>query len=132
MTTFDTWLRELARAGKGPLPLKGATRGLKWERPVELEGDWTGATLTAKVRQYPDAAAVLATCTVSGPVVAAGVSTWMVSLAAGSGANSTGVLPADADLDGVEYFAFAIHLAPSGGDEDLLLGGALPVIGRVA
>lgn len=132
MTTFDPWLRELTRAGKGPLPLKAATRGLKWERPVELEGDFTGATLTAKLRLYPDAAAVLATCAVTGPVVAAGLSTWTISLAAGSGSNSTGALPADGDLDGVEYFAFAIHLTPSGGNEDLLLGGALPVIGRVA
>ena len=130
-TTFDDWLRALAAGGKGPISLTGAMRGLAWSAPVELAGDWTGAVLTGAMRSMPDAASVLADFTVSGPVVAGGTSTWTIGLAAGSGAGSTGALPADGDGDGVVYLPFTLILTPSGLDAELLLGGTFTLIGEV-
>src|SRR5688572_26000615 len=102
--TWDEWLAALKAANKGPLiapELPSATRGMYWSTTIELPGDWTGAALTGTVRASPDASTALATFSVSGPSVAVGTSTFTISLAAGTGANSTGVLPADGDLDGV-------------------------------
>lgn len=128
---WDTWLRALAAAGKGGIRLEGASRGRAFTLLVHLAGSWTGATMRGDVRIRPDAAAALSVFTVTGPVVANGYSTFTCTLAAGTGANSTGVLPADTDLDGVEEFPFDLLLTPSGGTEELLLGGVLPVTGRI-
>lgn len=126
---FQPWLAALRSAGQLADPIPPATRGLKWEEPIEIEGDWTGAALEGSLRASPDGS-VLATFSLSGPVVADGVSTWIASLAAGSGSNSTGALPADADADGVERFACMFRLTPSGGDKDLLFGGMFTVLGN--
>ena len=130
MATHDIWLRELAAASKGPVTLPPATRGLAWSEPVELAGDWTGATLEGTVSIDPDAPAPMANFAVTGPVLVDGVSTWMISLAAGTGENSTGALGPDSDQDGVERFPFMLRLTPAGGVAETLLGGLLPVIGR--
>lgn len=135
-TNFDTWLRELQQAQKGGIDLPAATRGLRWQEPIELEGNWTGATLAGVVRTAPDAAGdPLATFAITGPVVtpngAGWLSTWTAVLVAGTVANSTGVLPADADFDGVERFPCSFLLTPLGGNQALLIGAALPVLGKV-
>jgi hypothetical protein len=131
-TTFDDWLRQLAIARKGPLRLPAATRGLAYSEPVRVAGDWTGATLAGAIRSGPDAAgAPLATFTIAGPVVADGFSTWTLALAAGSGANSTGGLPVDGDLDGVVELPFSLLITPLGLDQQLLVGGVFPVLGKV-
>lgn len=130
-TTFDPWLRALAAAGKGPVTLR-EERTRKLEAAFILAGDWTGATLRGAVRLSPDAAgAVLASFAVTGPVVASGVSTFTVSLAAGSGANSTGSLPADGEGGGVARFAYDLLITPLGDDEEVLVGGVLEILGRV-
>lgn len=134
MTTFDTWLAALAAGMKGgnsvSLPL--ATRGLKWEHDIEIAGNWTGAALEGSVSSAPDAASPLATITVGALAYDAGddVTTWTVSLAAGTGANSTGVLPTDGDGDGVEYLPCAFYMTPSGGSKELLFGAAFPLTGK--
>lgn len=126
-TTFDEWLRQLGTAGKGPVTLPAAVRGEPWSRPIELEGDWTGSALAGSIRVAPDSATVLASFTVTGPVVAAGFTTFTLSL---SGAQ-TGGLPDDSDGDGVEPFPFMLRFTPSGEPEELLFGGILPVLGAV-
>ena len=131
-TTFDEWLRQLALARKGPLRLPAATRGLSWSEPIRLSGDWTGATLAGAIRIGPDAGgAALASFTVTGPVVADGYSTFTLSLAAGSGGNSTGVLPADDEFDGIVELPFSLLITPSGGSQQLLVGGVFPLLGKV-
>jgi hypothetical protein len=131
ITQFDEWLRQLAAAQKGPVTFPGASRGRKYVTTVSLPGDWTGATMRAQARLRPDAAGdPIATFAVTGPVVAAGVSTFTLTLTAGAAAGSTGAFPADSDLDGVEQFAVDVLLT-SGGVEELLFGGVLPLLGRI-
>lgn len=137
-TTFDTWLRELAAAGKGGSALSSvdippATRGMAWSMPILLQGDWTGGTMAASIRSEPDAASVLVTLTVSSASYDSGTdfTTWTASLASGTGSNSTGALPADTDGDGVETFPISFLLTPSGGTESLLFGGAFTLLGKV-
>lgn len=131
-TTFDDWLRHLGVARKGPLRLPAATRGLAWSEPIRLSGDWTGATLAGAIRMAPDASgAALASFTITGPVVAGGYSTFTASLAAGTGANSTGILPGDDDLDGAVELPFSFLITPSGGAQQLLVGGVFPLLGKV-
>ena len=133
MSEFDGWLRELSAAGKGGVNarLPDATRGLAWSCPVELPGDWTGAALEGTISASPDAGSALATFTITGPVVAGGTSTFTLALTSGTGANSTGVLPADGDGDGVAEFPYMLRLTPSGGAKDTLFGGIFPLIGKV-
>lgn len=132
-TDFDDWLVVLAARGKGgsavperDIPL--AVRSLAWSMPLVLGGNWTAATLTGAIRVAPDAASTLASFTIGAPSYDAGTgkTTWAVSLAAGSGANSTGVLPADAEGDGVVYLPAAFTL-----NGELLFGFAFPLAGKV-
>lgn len=131
MTDFDDWLRGLAAAQKGPVDLPAATRGMAWSVPVELDGDWTGSTLAGDIRMAPDAAMAEATYSITGPVVADGVSTFTVTLASGTGADSTGSIPADTDRDGVVKLPTAFRVTPSGGTEELLFGGTFTLLGYV-
>lgn len=132
-TQFDVWLREQARTEKGGVVLAAASRGRKYTLPINLPASYQGATLAGRVRAAPDATGdPLATFAVSSPVVAAGVATFTCTLAEGSGADSTGALPADGDLDGVEYFPVEFELTPDGEDEaELLFAGLLPVSGSI-
>lgn len=132
MSSFDDWLAELKAAGKGPVTLRTCTRGREFEYSFALAGDWTGATLRGQVRLEPDAAGdPLVTFTCSTPAVASGYSIFTISLASGVGANSTGILPASPLGDGAAEFAFDLLITPAGGDETILFGGVLPVIGRI-
>jgi hypothetical protein len=137
MTTFDDWLTAMAAAGKGGSALAGlitpAIRGLKWTLPVRLQGNYTTATLTGFVRAAPDAASPLATITVGSPTYDSGTgyTTWIASLASGTGSNSTGSLPVDGEGDGVVSLPAAFHITPSGGDEDILFGFEFKLLGKV-
>ena len=137
-TTFDTWLQQLAAAGKGGSALSAvdippATRGVAWSLPIALQGDWTGATIAASIRATPDAGSALATLTIGSASYDAGsgFTNWTASLASGTGANSTGVLPADTDGDGVETFPISFFITPSGGTQSLLFGGTFTLLGKV-
>lgn len=132
MSAFDDWLGQLKASGKGPVTLYTCTRGRAFEYPFALAGDWTGATIRGQVRTAPDAAGdPIVTFTTSGPTVLGSFSVFTISLAAGTGVNSTGILPAAATGDGSAEFAFDLLITPDGGDETLLFGGVLPVIGRI-
>lgn len=131
---WDDWLSTLRTAQKGPVTIAtegfpAATRGLAWATTVEIAGDWTDATLEGSIRESPDAVTELATFAVSAPSVADGYTTFTASLASGSGANSTGVLPSDSDLNGVVELPMMFRLTPAGGDEDTLFGGLFTVLG---
>lgn len=135
MTTFDTWLATLASAGKllpaDQFPI--ATRGLAWSNPIELAGNWTGATLTGSISAAPDAASALVAFTIGALSYNAtdDVTVWQASLASGTGSNSTGALPSDSNGDGVEALPCAFYLTPSGGANEMLFGTAFRVAGRV-
>lgn len=135
MSQWAEWLRALRAARRGPVGESdgwpSATRGLAWSAPVAIAGDWTGASLEGTISSSPDAESPLATFSVSGPVVADGWSTWTLSLAAGTGADSTGALPADVDQDGVVRLPFMVRITPDGGDQQLLFGGLFTVVGAV-
>jgi hypothetical protein len=137
-TAFDEWLQQLAAAGKGGSALSTrdippATRGLAWSMPIVLAGDWTSGTIAASIRSAPDAGSALATVSMTSasydPVT--GQTTWTASLASGTGSNSTGVLPADTDGNGVETFPISFLLTPSGSTQSLLFGGAFTLLGKV-
>lgn len=137
-TTFDTWLQALAAAEKGGASLSDdeiptATRGEAFTYPIVMEGNWTGGTIAAAIRATPDAASALATLTVSAASYdsVAGMTSWTASLAAGTGANSTGSLPADTDGDGIEAFPISFFLTPSGGTRGLLFGAPFILLGKV-
>ncbi|NBW09754.1 MAG: hypothetical protein EBR82_17195 [Caulobacteraceae bacterium] len=137
-TTFDAWLQQLAAAGKGGSALTAtdlppATRGLAWSLPIALQGNWSTASLAGAIRAAPDAASALATLSITGGTFdsASGYTTWTATLASGTGANSTGALPADTDGDGVEKFPISFLFTPSGGSQSLLFGGAFTLVGKV-
>lgn len=128
---FQTWLTGLAAAKKGPVILDAATRNLAWSYIIRINGDYSGAAFIGQVRAAPDSDSVLVTFTIGTPDFADGVTTLTISLAAGTGANSTGALPADGDGDGMEYFPFDILITPSGAVQERLFGGLLPVSGHI-
>ncbi|MCW1985327.1 UNVERIFIED_ORG: hypothetical protein M2348_001059 [Sphingomonas sp. R1F5B] len=128
MTQWTDWLGQLAAAGKGPVPITDVVRGKAWSWGINLDADFSGATMAGEVRAAPDAAgSPLATFTVSSPVVADGMTRFTVSL----DASATGGLPADADGNGVEAWPYMLFLMPSGGTQELLVGGLLTAIGSV-
>lgn len=128
MTQWSDWLGQLAAAGKGPVPISDVVRGRAWQWGVNLDADFTGASLAGDVRAAPDATGdPLATFTVTGPVVEGGVTRFTVSLNAGA----TAALPADGDGNGVEAWPYMLFLTPSGGTEELLIGGLLTMMGNV-
>ncbi|WP_288413869.1 hypothetical protein [uncultured Novosphingobium sp.] len=131
-TQFDEWLRQLAAAEKGPVPFKNMTRGRLWRQDIYLPGDWSGATMRAQIRLYPDAPGdPLVTCNVFGPDLVGDTTKFQLQLGAGSAGNATGALPADGSGEGVAQFAIDVLLTPAGGVEDLLFGGVVTVLGRV-
>lgn len=137
-TAFDDWLRQLAAAGKGGSALSltdipPATRGNAWSMPVRFAGDWSSAAITGTIRAAPDASSALATLSFTSGTFDSGTgyTTWTASLASGTGANSTGILPADTDGDGVEVFPMAVYLTPSGGTAELLWAGLFTLLGKV-
>lgn len=138
MSRFDTWLAALRLAKKGGVYLSEApaSRGRPWSLALAFPGDYSAATLTAQLRHEPDAAdPPLAVMTVEvGSFDAgageAGETVVTLSLASGTGADSTGALPADGDHDGIAEFPFDIVMSFEG-ETDLLMGGVLPVIGRI-
>lgn len=123
MTTFEEWLRKLGSSALLVDPIPPAFRGLKWQQPIEIEGDYTGATLEGSVSLEPGSA-VLATFSMSGPTVAAGVSTWTASLSE----VQTSALTADSDRDFIVQLAAMFRLTPSGGNEAVLMAGTLFVM----
>lgn len=130
-TQYTAWLAALAAARKGPVTLPTATRKLAYSQVITLNGDFSTAAITGQIRSAPDSDTILAAFTVGTLSFAGGLTSFTISLAAGTGANSTGVLPADSDMDGVEYFPFDILMTPSGGAAERLFGGLLPVSGHI-
>jgi len=134
MTTLphQTWQDGLAPAKKGPVILQAATRRLAWTTTIRVAGlDYSAAAFVGQVRASPDSGTILASFTFGTPVFADDETTVTMSLAAGTGANSTGVLPADADMDGMEYFPFDVLITPSGGTQERFFAGLLPLSGYV-
>jgi hypothetical protein len=127
---FATWLKRLAQMKKGPFLPGGASRGRPWSAGLVIPGDWSSATFRGEVRSQPDAGTILATFAFTAPSFDGEKTTVTMSLASGTGANSTGILPSDNNFDGVEYFPFDV-LVDFGGTEDLFFGGVLPVAGRI-
>jgi len=128
---FPEWLELLATAKKGPLQMPVAVRGQEYSHHIRVEGDFTGDTLTGQVRASPDADSPLVSFSIGTPDFDAGFTTWTVSLAQGSGANSTGVLPVDGTGTGVQYFPYDFLLQISGSNPERLIGGLLPVSGHI-
>lgn len=130
-THFQDWLNLLAIAKTGPYTLKPAVRGQLWTFSFSVPGDLTTATLTGEVRSGPDSGTALAEFTIGTPAFNDGYTTWAISLAAGTGPNSTGSLPSDGDGNGTEYFPYDFLLKPSGGSAGRLFGGLLPLSGHI-
>lgn len=128
---WTAWKATLAAQQKGPLDLTPATRGQHYEITITYPGDVTTATLAGSVRSSPDSGTALAAFTIGAPAFASGVTTWTVYLVAGTGAGSTGILPADTDGDGVEYFPYDFLITFAGESAERLFGGLLPVSGHI-
>lgn len=138
MTAFDKWLATLRLNGRA-LPsseaaqVAVAVRGLAWSMSVKIAGNHSTATLAGAIRSAPDAPSALASFTIGSGSFDAGTNktTWTVSLAAGTGAGSTGSLPASTDGEGVIVLPAMIHITPSGGSEKLLFGFPFTLVGKV-
>lgn len=130
-TQWNIWKNTLSAQQKGPHDLTPATRGQFYQVPIIAAGDLTAATLTGSVRSSPDSTSTLAVFSVAAPTFADGKTTWVASLAEGSGANSTGSLPVDGDGNGVEQFPYDFLLKFPGEKAERLFGGLLPVSGHI-
>lgn len=132
-TPFDDWLAQLRRARKGGVALLPAVRYHAFKQPLRLPGDWSGTTFRGQVRRHPDSATLLASFSFTSPVFDPETGKTLVtfSLAAGNGANSTGILDAPDDGSETAWFAFDVLATRPSEAEELLIGGTLPVIGRV-
>jgi hypothetical protein len=130
-TQYQTWLQSLG-ALRADLGTDGRqVRGLAVSHTLNYPGDVTDATLEGAVKASPDATSELATFTIGTPVFSGGVTTWTFSLAEGSGANSTGALPADGDGDGLAYFIYDLVLTLAGGSAQRVCGGLFVISGFV-
>jgi hypothetical protein len=125
---FPEWLKTL---GQLRADLPPCVRGLAVSHTLTYPGNVTTATLAGSVKAAPDATAELAVFNISTPVFANGVTTWTFGLAGGSGANSTGALPADGDFDGEAVFVYDLLLTLSGGNAQRIAGGLFRVSGFV-
>jgi hypothetical protein len=125
---YTDWLLSL---GGLRADLPPCVRGLAVSHTFTYPGDVTDATLEGSVKASPDATSELAVFTIGTPEFADGVTTWTISLAAGSGSNSTGALPADTDGNGVEAFVYDLLLTLSGGTAERIAGGLFNVSGFV-
>lgn len=125
---WDAWLRALRAAGKGGRVLPSAIdRGLPFVLPVAIAYDVSADSFAAELRASPDAGgAALAAFSVSVGAYTDGFTVLTLSLTAAQ----TGALPEDSDLDGATELPFDI-LWTRGGTTDRLIGGLIPVIGKV-
>lgn len=130
-TPFDNWLSQLRRAGKGGVILPPHSRGRTLRQTFRLAGDFSGAAFRSEIRAAPDAGTLLAALSFSVPAydTETGQTTVVMSLSAANTLPS--VLPAPVDPDETAWFPFDILITPSGGTAELLLGGVVPIIGRV-
>lgn len=126
-TTFDEWLRALARAGKGPATLY-CDRGVAFVCMLAVGADLTGASLRGEVRASPNSTGTaLATFAVSAFSLAGGQTSFTISLTKAV----VNALPAPSDGSGVADLVFDLLWTPSGGVEQRLFGGIFKVIGQV-
>lgn len=130
MTTFEEWLRQLAKAGK--LVTDGITidRGLPFTWTFALDGNWTGAVITSSLRLEPDTSGstlVDFTAVNDGYDAVSEMTEFTISLTA----LQTTALLSDTDADGLVQLAWDVLFTPSGGTKMRLLGGAATVAGKV-
>jgi len=124
---WDTWLRELAAAGKGGAIVKAIDRGLPYSLSLEIPMDVSADAFAASLKVAPDAASAEADFTVGVGAYAAGVTVVTLSLSAAL----TAALTADGDADGVEELVFDLLHTPSGGTQQRFIAGAMPILGKV-
>ena len=131
--TDKKWATWLGSLGTRLANLPPATRGLAMSHTLSYPGNVTTATLAGSVKASPDSPTELAVFTIGAAAYDAGTNktTWAFSLAAGSGANSTGALPADSDNDGLEFFPYDLLLTLSGQPTERIAGGLLPISGYI-
>ena len=123
------WLAAMAEDEKGGVTLP-CRRGTKFKLTLQITGDYSAASFRGQVRNWPDSAESndpLASFTIAVGSYSGGLTLVTVSLTAAE----TLALPAAADRVGYLLFPFDILMTPSAGDEDLLLAGALRIMGAV-
>lgn len=128
MTPYASWLASLG-ALRADLP--PCVRGLAMSHTLTFPGNVTTATLAGSVKASPDAPTELAVFSMTTPVFADGVTSWTFNLAAGFGGNSTGILPADTDFDGVTTLIYDLLLTLPGSTAQRIAGGLFTVSGFV-
>lgn len=128
-TQWAEWLSELKAAGKGGVRLKGIDRGLPYSLAFSIPLNVTGDSFDASLRLSPDASgSTLVDFTIAIGTYSAGATLVTLSLTQ----VQTAALPADGDLDGVEEFVFDLLRTPSGGTQARLIGGVIPILGKVS
>lgn len=132
MAQFETWLRELRAAGKGGVRLKPIDRGLPYSLSLEVSADWSADSFDAALRLYPDAAgSPLVAFTIVVGAYTAGATVITLSLTQVQTAN-TAIIPPDTAFDGAIDLAFDLLRTPAGGAQTRILGGVIPVLGKVS
>ena len=122
-TTFDPWLQACLSAGQGgPDFLWPHTRGTPFNCTLQLEGDWTGATMAGQLRVAPDAAGdPVASFTVSPANVVTIDDETFTEFAFSLSSGTT--YPADNNGDALVQLSLTVWLTPSGDTEGFFAGG---------
>lgn len=131
---WDGWLAQLSAEGKGgkAAELPAIVRGRAYAVTINFAGDLSADAFASSLRLSPDAPdPVLETFSVAVGGYANGVTPVTLSLTdlqTGSSSN----LPNDADADGLAWMVFDLIHTPSGLASYRLLGGEIPVSGKVS
>lgn len=130
-TEWDVWLADLRAAGKGGQRFSqlAIDRGRPWSKELQFQADWSGDAFACALSLSPDGTTLVSPTVVVG-AYSGGYTTVTLSLTSVQTAN-TSLIPADGDFDGVVDLAFELVRTPSGGSAAVLMGGLIPVIGKV-
>lgn len=130
MSNYESWLSDLRAAGKGGLrlPQLAIDRGLPYRKLIAISADVASHTFKASLRLDPDATgSTLVDFTVTVYPFSGGFTNLLLSLTDGQ----TAALPGDAAAEGSVDLAFDILITPPADAQQRLLGGVIPVLGKV-
>lgn len=129
-TQWKDWRLQLASAAKGGIEFKTMRRDLPYSLVLTFNADYSADTFDAALRLGPDTASELVSFSVSVGSYVDGWTNVTLSLTKSQVA-TVAAAASDGDLDGLAEVVFDLLHTPSGGTQQLMLGGTIPLIGKV-
>lgn len=128
---WETWLAELRAAGKGGvhMPQLAIDRGRAWSKELRFHADYSSDAFSCNLAVSPDGTTLVSPSVAIGAYTG-GYTIVTLSLTSVQTAN-TALIPADGDMNGVEELLLDLLRTPSGGTQERLMAGTIPVIGKV-